>query len=99
MRPSTRLLLCTAAMLPLAGAVTVVHAEDAPGSFKVAQCAAKPNPCAAKAAANPCAAKANPCAAKAAAKTNPCAAKANPCAAKAAANPCAAKANPCAAKK
>ena len=88
MRPSTRLLLSTAILLPLAGAAPAVYAADAPGSFKVAECAAKPNPCAAKAAANPCAAKPNPCAAKAAA--NPCAAKANPCAAKAA-NPCAAK--------
>ena len=49
MRPSTRLLLSTAALLPLAGAAPAVYAESVPGSFKVAQCAAKPNPCAAKA--------------------------------------------------
>ena len=84
MRPSTRLLISAAALLPLAGAVATAQAEQVPGSFQVAVCGAK-NPCGAK--ANPCAAKANPCAAKK---------KANPCAAK---NPCGAKANPCAAKK
>ena len=69
------------ALLPEAQAKSPLPA----GSYVIAACspcAAKVNPCAAKAAAAAC----NPCAAKKV-LINPC----NPCAAKAAANPCAAK--------